>query len=210
MLAPADQLRAPFQSGDRISFFYRRKKTEGTIVRLNPKRAIIEAEDAQLSIPYERLFPRSGKCQERIQRLENIQAQAVSLFKEHGLKRWRFAFDYSTRRAGCCNYRDKKITLAIDLAATGKHQEIQDTLLHEIAHALVGKRHNHDDVWKARALAIGCSAERTHKLQFSTPRWSVTCENRCWNHTAQKRNPKLICKKCGSRLVYTPYRATTA
>lgn len=177
-------------------------------MRLNPKRAIVEVEDDQLSIPYERLFPRSGKCQERIHRLENIQTLAESLLKEHRLKRWRFEFDYSKRRAGCCNYRDKKITLAIDLAATGNERDIRDTLLHEIAHALVGRKHNHDDVWRSQALAIGCSAERTHKLQFSTPRWSVTCENRCWNHTAQKRNLKLICKKCGSRLIYTPYRST--
>jgi len=32
---------------------------------------------------------------------------------------------------------------------------VRDTLLHEIAHALVGTAHGHDEVWKAKCLEIG-------------------------------------------------------
>ena len=39
-----------------------------------------------------------------------------------------------------------------------------ESLLHEIAHALVGRKHNHDAEWKAKAREIGCTGERTHWL----------------------------------------------
>jgi hypothetical protein len=39
-------------------------------------------------------------------------------------------------------------------------EEIVDTILHEIAHALVGPRHGHDTVWKAKCTDIGARPER--------------------------------------------------
>lgn len=207
MLSPEVRQRARFLVGDPVSFSYRGKRTEGTLSRLNPKRAVVLVGKNEFSVPYDRLLPLAGKCSERIQRLKTIQNLAVSYLQQHRLKGWQFQFDHATRRAGCCNYRNKRITLALELAANGSMADIRDTILHEIAHALVGRKHSHDAVWKARALEIGCSGERTHTLSFSTPRWSVTCENRCWTHTAQQRNPKLICRTCGAKLVYTPYTA---
>lgn len=38
--------------------------------------------------------------------------------------------------------------------------KIQDTVLHEIAHAIVGNKHHHDRVWKDCAQRIGCSGSR--------------------------------------------------
>ena len=34
---------------------------------------------------------------------------------------------------------------------------IRDTILHEIAHALVGPCHGHDAVWRQKAREIGCT-----------------------------------------------------
>jgi predicted SprT family Zn-dependent metalloprotease len=205
MLSKEDQLRSRFAPGDAVQFNYRRKLAEGAVVRTNSKRAVVRVDSNEFTVPYELLVPMSGNQEEREQRMEQVQQLAIQLMTDHGLKKWKFKFDHSTRRAGCCYFRDKLITLAFDLARTGSEAEIRDTLLHEIAHALVGRKHHHDAVWKAKAREIGCSGERTHKLQFAQPRWSVTCENRCWHHTAQRRNSRLICRKCGSKLVYTPY-----
>lgn len=210
MLTPHDRQRARFRIGDLVSFSFQRKTHEGKIIRLNPKRSIIESAKGRVTVPYALLHPMSGQCEKRIRHLERIQALAESLLSKHGLKSWSFQFDHSTRRAGSCSYRQKRITLAFELAVTGTEQDIRETLLHEIAHALVGRNHHHDAVWKAKAREIGCSGARTHTLQFSTPRWAVTCGNRCWTSTAQQRNSKLICRKCGSKLVYTPYSAPEA
>ena len=44
-----------------------------------------------------------------------------------------------------------------------------DTLLHEIAHAIVGPGHAHDAVWQTAARRIDCKAKRcstvTHSLK---------------------------------------------
>lgn len=209
MLSKADRQRSLFCENDTVAFAYRGRIVEGQLMRMNPKRALVRIEAGDFMVPYELLLPRSGNPEEREARIEQVEALATRLIKEHGLKNWTFRFDQSSRRAGCCSYRNKLITIAFDLARTGSEEDIRDTILHEIAHALVGKKHNHDSVWKTKALEIGCTGERTHSLHFSQPRWSVTCENRCWTHTAQQRNSRLICRKCGSKLIYSPFTPPT-
>lgn len=205
MLSKIDQLRSRFAPGDPVQFKYRRRLVDGVIVRTNPKRAVVRVDAEEFTVPYELLVPMTGNQEERKQRMERVLQLAFQLLDEHGLKHWQFKFDSSTRRAGCCYFRNKTISVAFDLARSGSDDEIRDTLLHEIAHALVGKKHNHDAAWKAKAREIGCSGERTHQLQFAPPRWSVTCENRCWTHTAQQRNSRFICRKCGGKLIHSPY-----
>jgi len=209
MLKSLDRLRAQFAPNDPVSFIYRRKPVEGTLVRTNPARGIVRSGTEEYTVPYERLTCLAENTTARVKRIESIHELAIDLLQIHALKTWSFEFDHSTRRAGCCRYHDRTITLAFELARTGSDDDIRDTILHEIAHALVGRKHNHDAIWKAKAREIGCSGERTHLLQFSAPRWTVTCENRCWSHTAQQRNPRLICRNCGGKLVYTPHMAGT-
>ncbi len=208
MLSPSDQHRARFAPNDPVSFQSRKKTLKGKLIRANPKCGIVLVNEQEYTVPYELLFPETKTATLHEKHITAVMKLGMVLIAKHGLKKWQFKFDHSTRRAGCCNYRDKTISIAFDLAHSGKHEDIHDTILHEIAHALVGKKHNHDTVWKAKAKEIGCSGERTHKLQFSPPRWNVTCENRCWSHTAQQRNSKLICRTCGSKLVYTPCSST--
>ena len=62
--------------------------------------------------------------------------------------------------------------MAAGFAATADDAEIEDTLLHEIAHALVGRRHHHDAVWRAKAREIGCTGQRCHSVSFASTRWS--------------------------------------
>jgi predicted SprT family Zn-dependent metalloprotease len=205
MLSNEDRLRARYAVGDPVAFPFRRRTAEGVVVRLNPKRAVVRIGGDDFAVPYGLLEPLSDQAPEREARIDAVMREALELMAQHGLKGWRFTFDHSTRRAGSCRYRDKLITLAFDLARTGSDEDIRDTILHEIAHALVGRKHNHDAVWKAKAREIGCSGDRTHRLQFAPPRWSVSCENHCWTRTAQQRNSRYVCRKCGGRLVYAPY-----
>ena len=206
MLNETDKLRARFAPNDPVWFKYRGGNMEGTLVRTNPKRAIVRVDHEEYRVPYERLVPDSDTGPQREERMAAILQMAVDLLSEHGLKKWRFKFDHSTRRAGCCNYRDKLVSISFELALSASDENIRDTILHEIAHALSGKKHNHDAVWKAKAREIGCSGERCHRLVFSPPRYHVTCENQCWTHTAERRNRRLVCRTCGGKLVYSPFR----
>ncbi len=205
-LTPADRLRARFAENDPVTFG-QRKIRSGRIIRLNRATATVECGDtgARYLVPFERLEPAGDPSTEMEVKLESIVLLADRLLQQHQLADWHFEFDHSTRRAGRCHYRTKTISLSSDLARNAAEADIRETLLHEIAHALVGRKHHHDAIWKARAREIGASGERCHRLQFSTPRYAITCENQCWTHTAQRRNPRLICRKCGGKIIYTPY-----
>ena len=205
MLNQDDQLRARFAANDRVTFNYRRKPVEGVLIRTNPSRALVRVGEEEFTVPYERLGIDESLARQRQQRIESFHEMALQTMRDHGLLKWRFKFDHSTRRAGCCNYHDRLISISFDLVRNGSDADIRDTILHEIAHALVGKKHNHDAVWKAKAKEIGCSGERTHRLELAPPRYHVRCENHCWTHTAQRRNRRLICRKCGGKLVYSAY-----
>jgi len=205
MLNDADRICARFAPNDPVMFAYRRGKRTGTLARTNPKRAVVLVNNEEYNVPYELLIPLNDAGKRREERIENILRQAQESMRGHGLKKWQFGFDRSTRRAGCCNYREKTISISFELARNGSDEDVHDTILHEIAHALVGRKHNHDAVWKAKAREIGCSGERCHRLTFSTPRYRVTCENQCWAQTAERRNRRLICRTCGGKLVYSPF-----
>lgn len=102
-------------------------------------------------------------------RAELIQTFAKLKFEDHGLFDWKFGFDKATSRAGCCHHRRKLITVtkcfvtntSIDM------KEIQNTILHEIAHAIVGKSHNHDAIWRQKAIKIGCDGKRCHTMNLT-------------------------------------------
>lgn len=83
---------------------------------------------------------------------------ATQLMKAHGLieKGWSFKINSRYSRAlGTCNYTKKSIQICKDHVKTDTYDTVLDTLLHEIAHALVGMGHGHNKVWQAMALRIG-------------------------------------------------------
>lgn len=130
--------------------------------------------------------------------LDDAEAMALSLMRAHGLQDWRFAFDRAKTRAGICRYGSRTIGLSRTLTALHTADEVRDTILHEIAHALAGLEHGHGPVWRTQALAIGCSAQRC--LAEDVPRpdapWRGTCPR---GHVVTRwRRPQrvLSCRRC--------------
>lgn len=203
-----------FNVDDRVSFRYREQTVTGSIARLNPKRALVVCDNNdEYRVSYELLVRESTAAlipavdSDDALLLSAIDKQATALLKRHGLKGWRFAFDDATRRAGSCRFGTRTITLSRHLARNAPETEIVDTLLHEIAHALVGPRHNHDAVWRAKAVELGSSGERCHNLRFAPPRYIVSCRNGCWSATAERRRRNVVCRKCKGEIVYQTYTA---
>ena len=98
--------------------------------------------------------------------LLSIRHLANKLLEEHGLKAkgWRFAFDESKSRFGSCHYNIKVIFISRLFALVIKDEKVLDTLLHEISHALVGSGHGHNEVWRRKAISMGCNGERCGDL----------------------------------------------
>ena len=78
---------------------------------------------------------------------------------------WTFGFDRARTRLGVCRIRDKRITLSSHLSRTLPPSEVEDTVRHEIAHAIDAERRgrsNHDRTWKAVARACGANPVRCY------------------------------------------------
>lgn len=82
------------------------------------------------------------------------------LLRQHGLEGWTMTLDGAKTRAGACLAQRRQISLSRHLTRLHSQEEVRDTILHEVAHALVGPRHGHDAVWREAALRIGCSGQR--------------------------------------------------
>jgi SprT-like family len=94
--------------------------------------------------------------------LMEARALALELMKEHGLEFWYFEFDNAKRRFGICRYNRRTIGLSRNLVLLSNKEQVKDTILHEIAHALVGPGYGHSWVWKRMALEIGCDGNRCY------------------------------------------------
>lgn len=132
-------------------------------------------------------------------KLTEAQQLALSLMREHGLieKGWTFQFDKAVRRFGCCYQSSKRITLSKALVELNEESIVKNTILHEIAHALVGAGVGHSWIWKQKAIQIGCSGERCYSSEVVRPKakYSGSCPN-CNRQIARNKRMDLACGKC--------------
>jgi hypothetical protein len=133
--------------------------------------------------------------------MELFQAKelALSLLGAHGLADWHFRFSHSLTRFGLCSYTKKTIFLSKHLARLNDLPRVQNTVLHEIAHALVGSRAGHGPAWRRKALEIGCDGKRTFDETVSLPpRAFVGVCPGCRREIQRHRRRDLICVACRS------------
>ena len=91
---------------------------------------------------------------------DQVNQLAQQLFQQHGLVNYSFGFDRAIRRAGLCNYSQKRITISRHLVEAGDMHVVEQVLLHEIAHALTGQAAGHGKIWKAKASELGYLHQR--------------------------------------------------
>jgi predicted SprT family Zn-dependent metalloprotease len=125
---------------------------------------------------------------------------AVGLMHRHDLAGWRFTFNRRKACMGLCHYERKTIELSIHLVDRNGPEEIRDTILHEIAHALVGPGHAHDSVWKRKCLEIGAAPRTCGQGEMPRGRWTASC-GACgtsyFRHRKPARPDGWFCRACG-------------
>ena len=186
-------------------------RTAGTVTELREHYAAVAAGDnGRWRVPYNALTlitpgPRGGAT------LAQIESRAHGLLHTHELLHglsagWRFGFEATASRAAVCRHRDKIIAMSLSYALRAPWHEIVDTLLHEIAHAIVGPHHKHDRVWKAKAREIGCTAERCTSLQHSVGGWLGRCNTcrRTWtrHRLTTRMRTRSLCPRCKTRITW--------
>jgi predicted SprT family Zn-dependent metalloprotease len=140
--------------------------------------------------------------------LHEAQILARDLMTTHGLAGWSFRFDHARRRFGCCNYTHKRISLSRPLTLLNPIEQVRDTILHEIAHAMTPGK-NHGPEWRAACARIGAKPARcyTDDAVVSPPRaparYQIGCPACDWWADRRRvvRGKKYQCKRCGGAVV---------
>ncbi|MFM6982001.1 MAG: SprT-like domain-containing protein [Microbacteriaceae bacterium] len=135
--------------------------------------------------------------------LDEVRALAHRLMDRHlDVTVWSFGFDTAKLRGGACNFTQRRITLSRYLAARWDMYDIEQTLLHEIAHAMLDPGHNHSREWLALARSIGYVGGTTHRAETATEfaRWRGVCP--AGHEVLRYRTPKntrVSCSRCSNR-----------
>ena len=133
--------------------------------------------------------------------LSDAESLALELMRQHGLlPRWKFKFDRAIRRFGCCNEGKRLISLSARLTELNAEYEVRDTILHEIAHALVGVRAGHGRKWRKMASIIGCNARSCYGDEVRQPggKFVGQCPT-CGYEIQRARRRRVSCGRCDRR-----------
>jgi predicted SprT family Zn-dependent metalloprotease len=130
-----------------------------------------------------------------------VEQRAAALLRQHKLPDWSFEFDHAKTRFGQCDHRRRRITLSRYLSATGSNDEVEQVILHEIAHALAGSREGHGQTWLRIARSLGYRGGRTHSAEvpIDQAKWRGRCP--VGHEVIRFRKParKMSCAKCSTR-----------
>jgi predicted SprT family Zn-dependent metalloprotease len=120
--------------------------------------------------------------------------------REHGLDDWSFEIGNHKTSLGVCDYRNKKIVLSQHFLGNPWTQ-IEDTILHEIAHALAGHEAGHGMLWKITAARIGATPRACASNAVNTAKapYFLQCPDckRKWDRFRRsKKMFRSICPYC--------------
>jgi predicted SprT family Zn-dependent metalloprotease len=119
-------------------------------------------------------------------------------------------FNNNKTRAGVCRYSPKpsiELSKVYINSPLVKGSDIENTILHELAHAITGPfvAEPHGSEWKAAALSIGCNAERCAPMFNVDSLYMVSCGEGCMVRRHRKPtkfvNRVYRCKKHSKPLV---------
>lgn len=143
--------------------------------------------------------------------------KAIELCKKelelNGLGEWLVITNNSKKVAGSCSYPDKysyypnrgTIELSRMVIPIMKDEGVIDTIRHEIAHALVGPGHKHDDVWEIVCISIGGSSNRHWGNDDmavdpeTTYKWVGICPSGHKHFAHRRGSNKVSCGKCSNK-----------
>lgn len=148
-----------------------------------------------------------------LQKMIDVRSEAIGLLGEHGLwqEGWRFVFTNGKTQVGICKHREKQIGFSQHFLLKTEREDITDTLLHEIAHALVGSGHGHDHVWRRKAIEIGCNGERTCGDEaVTTAKFNYViecddCGNKYYRYRLKRTMHTAKCGRCHGNLTVYKY-----
>lgn len=108
-------------------------------------------------------------------------------------------FNKNKSRAAVCFFNPLEISISEYYleSAIVTENDVNDTILHEMAHAIAGHEAMHGPKWKSVAKRLGCSAKRCTDAFLATKhyKYSLKCGKGCIVRRHRLRRDKLyVCK----------------
>lgn len=127
-----------------------------------------------------------------------VEEMAVGLLQSNGLIQYSFGFDRAIRRAGQCDFSNRRITLSRHFVENSTLDQIHQVLLHEIAHALSGQGVGHGKAWKEMATALGYRHEKLDgaSIAKNSAKYLGVCASGHKHYRMRKPTTLLSCKLC--------------
>lgn len=129
-----------------------------------------------------------------------LYSRTRDLMDHHGLQDWEIRIGSARNIAGMCYYSRRLITMSLFLANARDKHHTEDTILHEIAHAIAGHKAGHGKDWKEVCIRIGAKPERCFDSAQIDPAVRYKYAGFCPNHTERviqrNRRASMTCR-CG-------------
>ena len=141
--------------------------------------------------------------------LEEAQTLALLHMEDKGIDKagFRFKFENCKATLGRCHYTTKVIALSSWYVKENNEAEIEDTILHEIAHALAwinDRFTGHGKIWKDWARRIGANPKACSKSNLARPKNHYKYEQTCCGVTYKRhrlrKDTRYYCPKCKKNL----------
>jgi predicted SprT family Zn-dependent metalloprotease len=130
-----------------------------------------------------------------------VRELARSLLDVNGLADWSVRFSRSKLTLGRCLFDARAIEVSAHFVQHNGADAVRDTVLHEIAHALVGPGHGHDAAWRAMCQRVGARPERlSFEAVMPEGRWQAVCPGCGLRHHRYRRPKRMkgwFCARCG-------------
>jgi predicted SprT family Zn-dependent metalloprotease len=109
--------------------------------------------------------------------IQEAQKLMDDLLAKHALYDWQGRIKRFKQSLAKCYFDPKVIALSSYFVEQMPVSEVKDVILHEIAHALMGKGSGHRRPWKQKCIEVGCKPERIYKGEsIKVPyKWKITC-----------------------------------
>jgi len=93
----------------------------------------------------------------KLQRIKNLTKNTLDKYDKY---LWDVKFNRSTAFGGICDHNKLNIEISWLSVLANNQKANLEIINHEVAHAIVGYYEHHNDVWKTKAIELGCSGER--------------------------------------------------
>lgn len=132
---------------------------------------------------------------------------ARTLMNQHGLTGWKIEWSRSKKTHGLCRYATKTLVFSQAAFSIIGEDEVRNTILHEIAHALAGGLAGHGPTWQRIHREIGGTgaqyvSKNAAATIAATAPWQGKCP-KCSKVTPQHRAPLRV-KSCACGVRFKP------